>query len=239
LNAYYIKMIREEGFNMKKLVLSIAVGMVLTFGAGFALAGIDYSSTAGDQDYAATRNAYDVTTNMDFYVFNPDTSVSGAATNNKGEIKWSYVLPFSVVAANSGSMTVRAWDIDTSDQVEVYFKFGSTTVYAGLVTGSNGGNVTTWENAVANGTTASLDGWSTTTFNFSPALLAALSGSTGFELYLQVIQEATEWATVIDYATINLNYEPGEPNPNPTPEPTTMLLLGLGVLGLAGLRKRD
>ena len=120
----------------------------------------------------------------------------------------------------------------------VKFKFGETIVDAGEVIGLNGGNITTWENAVGAGTTAALGGWSTTTFNFTPALLTALSGSTGFELFLEVTQAAEEnWATVIDYATINLNYEPGAPNPNPTPEPTTMLLLGFGILGLAGVRR--
>lgn len=225
---------------MRKLVLLIVAVMMLTFSSGIALAAIDYASTAGDQDFAATRNAYDNATNMDYFVFRSGAGQSGAATNSLGWYKWSYVLPFAITTANSGSMTVRAWDIDEGDNVIVKFKFGATIVDAEEVTGSNGGNITTWENAVAGGTTAALSGWSTTTFNFTPALLTALSGSSGFELFLEVTQAAEEnWAAVIDYATINLNYEPGAPNPNPTPEPATMLLLGLGVLGLAGLRKRD
>ena len=94
---------------MRKLFILFAVGMVLAFSTGTALAGIDYSNTAGDQDYAATRNAYDNTTNMDYFVFRSGAEQSGAATNSLGWYKWSYVLPFAITTANSGSMTVRAW----------------------------------------------------------------------------------------------------------------------------------
>jgi len=201
---------------------------------------ISSTVTAGDKDYAATRNAYDNATNMDWYVFRPGAEIDYLplnATNDKGVISWTYTFPYQITTALAGSMTVRVWDIDTSDVMKVYFDLGAAPVYAGLLTGSNGGNVATWENAVAAGTTASLGGWSTTTFDLDAAALAALSGTTGFNLLLRVDNVSTGWAAVIDYADFTLRYEPGASNP--VPEPTTMLLLGLGVLGLAGLRKRD
>lgn len=215
--------------------LFAAVGSALLLAGGTWAAPITFTSTAGDVDFAADRNAYDVGTNMDFYVFKEGSQQSGAGTNSLGIIDWTYALPNEIVTAYSGSMTLRAWDIDPSDQVEVYFDFGGgNRVYAGLVEGSNGGNAVTWENAVANGTTASLSGWSTTTFNLNASALAALSGTSGFILELNVLEEATQWAAVVDYSTLTLTYEPGAPNLPSVPEPTTlsMALMGLGGLAL-------
>lgn len=223
---------------MKKLML-IVVTIVASFMfcSGVMASPVTSTVTAGDEDYGATRSAYDNTTNMDWYVFKVGSGESGVATNSLGIISWTYNLPYEITTANYGSMTVRTWDIDPGDIMSVYFDFGGgNEVYAGLLTGSNGGNVTIWENAVAYGTTASLGGWSTTTFNLDAAALAALSGTTGFNLLLKVENTATSWAAVIDYASFTLNYEPGKPNP--TPEPASMLLVGLGLIGLAGVRRK-
>ncbi|HMA65916.1 MAG TPA: PEP-CTERM sorting domain-containing protein [Chitinispirillaceae bacterium] len=219
----------------KCLLSSIAV---LTLSFSVMSTPITFESTAGDQDFAASRSSFDVATNFDYYVFKEGSREEGQATNSKGRIDWNYILPNEIESAFAGSVSIRAWDIDPSDLVQVYFDFGSgNRVYAGLLQGTNGGNIDTWERAVSNGSTSTLGGWSTTTFALSQPALASLGGTSGFTLSLNVIEEALSWAAVLDYATLSLTYEPGESNPEfNVPEPATLSLFGLGLLGLAGMR---
>jgi len=199
---------------------------------------ITFESTAGDQDFAASRSSFDAATNFDYYVFKQGSDEIGRATNSKGRIDWNYILPNEIESALAGSVSIRAWDIDPLDLVKVYFDFGSENrVYAGSLQGTNGGNFDAWERAVANGTTSELIGWSTTTFALSQSVIAALSGTSGCTLSLNVAEEAYPWAAVLDYATLSLTYEPGKANPEfNVPEPATLSLFGLGLLGLAGMR---
>jgi hypothetical protein len=60
------------------------------------------------------------------------------------------------------------------------------------------------------------------------------NGQTSYSLYAQMWSPAADpQGFDSDYLTISSN-----PIPNPTPEPATMLLLGLGLVGLAGVRRK-
>jgi len=72
-----------------------------------------------------------------------------------------------------------------------------------------------------------------TDFNLSPEFLGLLKG--GALNVLMNSNGGTWWDCIaIDYAELKIVYDN---NPG-TPEPATMFLLGIGIIGLAGLKKR-
>ena len=75
---------------MKKILVFFCA-VVLVFGIIGSAGAIVYTYTAGDKDFGADRDSYDVATNMDFYVFGADVRMlphmRGPATNNKGWIE--------------------------------------------------------------------------------------------------------------------------------------------------------
>ncbi len=224
---------------MKKLSCFL-FGVICVFVFSSNVDAIEINMTAGDMDFGAERDADDNTMNMDWLALNPSNPNPPTPTANKlGYVKWNYAIPYEIETANFGYMTVFAWDIDAGDQMDVYFNFGSESVFAGQLNGSNGGGKDDWENAVAAGTTANLSGWSETTFNFSPTLLTALTNSTGFSLDVEILNTAVSWAAVVDYATISLDYEPGAPPPVvPEPISSTLFIVGGATLGFRKFRKK-
>jgi hypothetical protein len=80
------------------------------------------------------------------------------------------------------------------------------------------------------------DPYSTTTFNLDNFIdVFTLGWDTGDPLHITVAGLECGSLTLID-STFSLDYENGSA---PVPEPATLLLLGTGLLGAAGLRRRN
>ena len=118
---------------MKRFLILISCFFAITI---FTHSSFAATITAGDIDWAAGRNLYDNTTNMDHYVFNPQTpSYDDGITNTRGDITWSFSPLSGVGTITSAFLTVSTFDVDPDDVLNVYYSVsGGSAVNLGSIT---------------------------------------------------------------------------------------------------------
>ena len=129
--------------------------------------------------------------------------------------------------ATTATLWISAWDVDTaSSDPEV------DNIYLGTST-----------SGILLGSLAGLDDdWGYTTFNLdltNAAVVAAING--GLQVFMDI--DSTHiydnWAVTLAKSVLTLDEgTPPGPGPGPVPEPATLILLGIGLAGMATLRKK-
>ncbi|MDK9709526.1 MAG: hypothetical protein OEL83_21010 [Desulforhopalus sp.] len=157
---------------MKRFLILISCFFAVTV---FASRSFAATILAGDVDFAAGRTAYDVTTNMDHYVFNFQGGVVIGPTNDRGDITWSFTPPSNVGTITSAFLTLSTFDVDPADSLRVYYSVsGGTDVLLGNInelTSSNAYGFSNFNTDVANGVDLSTRPyWTATTLNLSGIL---------------------------------------------------------------------
>jgi hypothetical protein len=208
LNVDYIIKRRKEGFMMKKLVILIAVGVMLTFGS-FA-----YAVT----DIIQAPTGYFVPSDADKY-----NETGGYYRRQSQDWGWNHNIIGGTIT--TATLSISAYDVDyagqpglTGERDGVYAYDDGVKTFLGYLAGST-------------------DTWSYTTFTLSPAFYNDINS--GLQVFFDIDMLGEGWAVSLAKSVLATEGSdiPG-PEPGPVPEPLTMLLLGLGLTGLAGLRRR-
>jgi len=81
------------------------------------------------------------------------------------------------------------------------------------------------------------DVWSYTTFTLGANFFDDIAA--GLQVYMEIDEANEGWAVTLAKSSLATEGSgiPG-PGPGPVPEPATMLLVGLGLVGLAGVRRK-
>jgi hypothetical protein len=202
--------IRKEGFMMKKLVLLIAFGLMLTFGS-FAFA-------APTVDVIQAPTGYFVPTDGQKYD-RPDY------WRGFGQ-DWIWTHNAIGGTITTASLNISAFDVDANyspsnlrEVDKIYAKDGANWVYLGDLAGSN-------------------DQWAYTNFVLGSSFFDDIQAGLQVKIEIDTLTQEM-WLVTLAKSTLSVDggIGPG-PEPGPVPEPLTMVLLGLGLTGLAGLRRR-
>ena len=122
--------------------------------------------------------------------------------------------------ATTATLWISAWDVDAPSEVDIISIFdGTNWVDLGSLLGNN-------------------NAWGYTTFNVFPYLPAITSG---LQVKINIDSTHTEdwWAVTLAKSVLTLDEgTPPGPGPGPVPEPATLILLGIGLAGMATLRKK-
>jgi hypothetical protein len=141
-----------------------------------------------------------------------------------GSVGWSHTYDFSQTPPFSAYLIIVADDVDgpnpavngdDGENDEVWFN-GHFLGYLNQMT-----NYTNWAYSPGAGNAGHPDAITTTVFNLNPTWLAANMPSS--------VKIEDAWGVEIETSTLRVSN---------VPEPTTMLLLGLGLIGLAGVRRK-
>ncbi len=136
---------------------------------------------------------------------------------------WSW--QHQALTANSeATLYVAAWDVDAGtsyydEHDKIYAKDNGAWVLLGELAGAS-------------------DAWGFTTFTLGNAFYNDIAS--GLEVKIEIDVNNTGWAVALSKSVLTTDGTGNNENPNPgaVPEPASMLLLGLGLAGVAALRRK-
>jgi hypothetical protein len=194
---------------MKKLVLLIAVGMVMTFGTfAFAAPAVDVVETPTNYFVPTDGQKYDVPY---YRWWNQD---------------WGWQHNAVAGSFTSATLRISAWDVDYSSGERDKIFVGAD--YASRVEVST-------TNPYLIGAD---DDWAYTDFDVTAYLSIITTTGLYVWMDIDSTHTSDTWAVALAKSTLSLDGGAGPgPEPGPVPEPLTMLLLGLGLTGIAGARR--